>query len=77
MDERRVQLAIRDLEDLPLTRYPHLPFAKRAWHLRHNITPYDAAYVALAEILECVLVTADQRLSTAAGVGCSIEVLRR
>ncbi len=76
MDERRVQLAIRDLEDLPLTRYPHLPFTRRAWDLRHNITPYDAAYVALAEILECPLVTADRRLSKAAGIRCSVEVLQ-
>ena len=30
---------------------------------RANVTPYDAAYVALAEILGCALWTADQRLT--------------
>ncbi len=76
LDERRVGFAIQDLTDLPLVRYPHLPFARRLWELRENLTPYDAAYVALAESLGCVLVTADVRLSEAPGVRCAVEVLR-
>jgi predicted nucleic acid-binding protein len=40
------------------------------------VTPYDAAYVALAEALGCVLVTGDERLSKAPGVRCAVEVLR-
>ena len=76
LDERRVDLAIRDLIDLPIARYPHLPFVRRSWELRHNLTPYDAVYVALAETLGCTLVTADARLSRAPGVGCPVEVLR-
>ncbi|MGH2728460.1 MAG: type II toxin-antitoxin system VapC family toxin [Actinomycetota bacterium] len=51
LDKRRADLALADLEELPLTRYPHLPFARRVWELRRNVTPYDAAYVALAEAL--------------------------
>jgi predicted nucleic acid-binding protein len=76
LDERRVGLAIRDLIDLPITRYPHLPFVRRSWELRGNLTPYDAVYVALAETVGCTLVTADARLSRAPGVGCPVEVLR-
>ncbi len=64
-----------DLQDLALVRYPHLPFAERIWELRRNLTPYDAAYVALAEALDCLLLTADRRLKRAAGVGCAIEAL--
>ena len=73
--ERRASLAIQDLVELPLTRYPHIPFAWRAWELRHNLTPYDAAYVALAETLDCPLVTADGKLAAIRGVECTIELL--
>jgi predicted nucleic acid-binding protein len=76
LDGRRVGFAIQDLVDLPIARYPHLPFARRSWELRRNLTPYDAVYVALAEALGCTLVTADARLSRAPGVGCAVEVLR-
>jgi len=76
VDERRVALAIQDLMDLPIVRCPHAPFAWRLWELRENVTPYDAAYVALAEALGCALVTGDERLSKAPGVRCAVEVLR-
>src|SRR5947208_2952668 len=69
-DERRAALALSDLEDLPLARAPHLPLLPRCWALRHNLTPYDAAYVALAEALDSELVTADRRLARAPGVAC-------
>ena len=74
-DERRAALALADLADLPLRRAPHLPLLPRCWELRHNLTPYDAAYVALAEALDAALVTADRRLSRAAGIRCSVDIL--
>ena len=46
------------------------------WELRDNLTVYDAAYVALAELLDVTLVTADGKLAKAAGPRCLIEVLR-
>lgn len=49
---------------LALTCYPHLEFANRVWGLRDNLTPYDGAYVALAETLDCALVTSDERRGT-------------
>lgn len=67
--------AILDLAGLPIERYPHVALLPRVWELRHNVTPYDAAYVALAEALGAVLVTADGRLARAAGPQCSIELL--
>jgi predicted nucleic acid-binding protein len=74
-DKRRAALALADLTDLPLRRAPHLPLLPRCWELRHNLTPYDAAYVALAEALDVALVTADSRLSRAAGVRCAVDLL--
>ncbi|HSL57584.1 MAG TPA: type II toxin-antitoxin system VapC family toxin [Acidimicrobiales bacterium] len=73
---RRFSDAIDDLEDLQLTRYPALALVHRAFELRDNVTPYDAVYVALAERLGCTLVTADQRLAAAPGLGCSVDVLQ-
>jgi predicted nucleic acid-binding protein len=47
------------------------------WELRHNLTAYDALYVALAEMLDAPLVTLDRRLAAAAGARseAAIEVI--
>ena len=65
--------AIEDLSDFPLTRYPHDLFLPRIWELRHNVTAYDAAYIALAEALDAPLLTRDARLASAAGHHATIE----
>ena len=75
LDARRAGFVLYDLVSLPATRYPHGPFAPRVWELRSNLTPYDAAYVALAESLGCTLVTADARLAHAPGIRCAVEVM--
>jgi len=72
---RRAELALSDLRDLPCERASHQPLLGRCWDLRENLTPYDAVYVALAEVLGVVFVTADGRLNRAPGVGCEIELL--
>lgn len=72
---RRAELALTDLLALPLRRVPHRGLLTRCWSLRANVTIYDAAYVALAEQLDVVLVTADGRLSRASGSRCAIELL--
>ena len=76
VDLRRVVLAVDDLEALPLRRAPHLPLLRLCWSYRENLTPYDAAYVALAEVLDAALLTADARLANAPGISCTVEVLR-
>lgn len=73
--KNRFSAAIDDLEDLGLVRYPALPLVRRAFELRDNVTAYDAVYVALAERLDCPLITADRRLAAAPGIICSVEVL--
>jgi predicted nucleic acid-binding protein len=76
LDARRAEFAVDDLCDLPMQRASHRPLLSRCWELRDNLTPYDAAYVALAEALECTLVTADTHLADSPRLRCTIEVLR-
>lgn len=74
--DQRFAVAVEDLAQLDLERYPTLRFMRRAFELRANVTAYDSAYVALAEELGCELLTADQRLASAPGPRCAIRVLR-
>jgi predicted nucleic acid-binding protein len=76
IDARRVQLALDDLAGLPIERAPHSALLARGWELRDNLTPYDAAYVALAEALDTALLIADSGLARAPGVRCPVEVVR-
>ena len=66
--------ALMDLVDFPVHRYPHDVLLPRIWELRHNVTAYDAAYLALAEILAAPLVTCDARLAAAPRHAAKIEV---
>jgi predicted nucleic acid-binding protein len=66
--------ALTDFADLPLDRYPHQLFLERIWQLRHNLTAYDAAYIALAEALAAPLVTRDAALARA-GHRARVELL--
>lgn len=63
----RCRMALADLADLPLHRYPHDILLPRVWELRGNLTAYDAVYLALAEALDASLLTLDRRLAAAAG----------
>jgi predicted nucleic acid-binding protein len=69
--DQRLEAAVADLSDLPARRYPAGPLLPRVVELRHNVSAYDAVYVALAELLDCDLVTADRRLTTATGPRCT------
>jgi predicted nucleic acid-binding protein len=60
-----------------VTRYPVVGLLDRVWELRANLSAYDAAYVALAELLDCALVTADPRLGRASGVRCAMTLVPR
>ena len=56
---------LQDLSDVAIERYSHRLLLPRVWELRHNLTAYDAAYVALAEVLDATLLTRDARLAAA------------
>ena len=53
---------LTELAALPAERYSHTPLLGRIWELRHNFTAYDAAYIALAEAMNAVLYTCDEKL---------------
>lgn len=67
--------ALRLFQALPIRRHRHEPLLTRIWALRANCTAYDAAYVSLAEALDAVLVTCDDRLGHAPGMRATVEVL--
>jgi predicted nucleic acid-binding protein len=71
----RGRMALADLADFPLSRYPHEFLLPRIWDLRRNLTAYDAVYVALAEALDAPLLTRDRRLAAAPGHRAQIEVV--
>jgi predicted nucleic acid-binding protein len=73
-DAASASLAHVDLLGLPVERYPYSFVARRAWQLRDNLTVFDGAYVALAELLDAPLVTLDRRLAAATGPRCEILV---
>ncbi len=75
LTKERFASAVDDLADLNIRRWPTLPLMRRAFELRDNVTPYDAAYVALAELLDCTLVTADSRLAAAPNIRCHVRLL--
>lgn len=75
LDERRARQALADLQGLRLDRVPHGILLNRCWELRTNVSVYDAAYLALAELLEITFVTADGKLAKAQRSRCRIEVL--
>ena len=63
-------LAQGDLEDVPIELVSYEPVAGRVWELRHNLSSYDAWYVAVAESLGAPLATLDLRLARSAGPRC-------
>ena len=72
----RFEEAIDDLEAIEMERYPALPLMRRSYDLRANVTSYDATYIALAEVLDCELLTGDRRLARAPGPRCVIRLLQ-
>lgn len=64
VSDRRATEAASDLASLRLIRYPHAPLRERVWALRHNLSAYDATYLALAEALDDpILLTGDAGLA--------------
>lgn len=68
--------AHEDLMQLSLELYAFDPFADRVWELRHNVTSYDAWYVAVAEALGLPFATLDTKLAKAKGLKCEFLLPR-
>jgi predicted nucleic acid-binding protein len=74
LTQARAGEAIEDLIALPVNRYAHDLLLGRIWELR-NLSAYDAAYVALAELLDAPVITCDRRIANAPGSRARVEVL--
>ncbi len=74
LDRVSATAALENLRSLDLERHSHEPLLGRIWALRQNLTAYDAAYVALAEALDAILLTCDVKLARTPGVNGRIEL---
>lgn len=68
----RQRSILDDFAQLPVTRYRHEYLRHRIWLLRRNLTAYDASYVALAQMLDGVVVTRDLKLARAPRLGVEV-----
>jgi len=71
--------AVAALDDLPrwqVQRLPATDLLHEAWSLRHNVSAYDAFYVAAARLYDAQVLTADGPLARAPQVGVVIENVR-
>lgn len=75
MREERARQALDDCRDLPITRHQHDPLLGRIFDLRNNFSAYDAAYAALAEVLDAELLTTDAPFAKAVGTHLGIRAL--
>lgn len=71
----RADAAVLALDRLTVTYASWREIADRVWELRHNLNPYDAGYVALAEAHGCPLITADRKLLDRSAGRCRVEVI--
>ena len=71
----RADAAVRTLNRFAVRYASWDELADRVWELRHNVTPYDAAYLALAEARGCRLVTTDGKLRDCPGLRCEVGVV--
>jgi predicted nucleic acid-binding protein len=75
LTEEQAERAINDLATLPFQRVPVPHLLPRAWELRLNTYVGDALYIALAEELDCPLLTTDTKVSGVPGIRCAVETL--
>ena len=76
LSEKQGTAALNGFSLLALTRFPADWLRPRMWALRHNLSAYDATYVALAEMTGATaLLTTDTRLANAPGINCPTELL--
>jgi predicted nucleic acid-binding protein len=59
----RAEQAMADFGMFQLMRFDAHELIWPAWRLRYNVTPYDASYVALADLFGLTLITQDKRLA--------------
>lgn len=75
VDAGQADDAIGIFEGLPIERFSHAPLRASIWALRGNLTAYDAAYFALAALLDAPLWTRDEKFRAVPGHGVRVEIL--
>ena len=76
LTDEQAALAMGGFGELAIVRYPADWLRPRMWALRHNLSAYDATYVALTEMIAATsLLTTDARLANAPGVRCVVQLL--
>lgn len=74
--EYRALLALEDLIEWQVDRIPHAVLVRKAWEHRHNVSAYDAFYVAAAHTYDVPLLTADGPLTRAPALGIVVQNIR-
>ncbi len=72
----RAEIALRDAAAVPIRRIAHRDLLVTAWQYRHNVSAYDALYVAAAQLLDAPLLTADGRLTRAPNLGIAVHYVQ-
>jgi predicted nucleic acid-binding protein len=67
---------LSDLQQMDVVRHAHVDLVQRSFVLRHNLTAYDAVYLALAERLAATLVTCDRAFEKVPDCRVAVEVWR-
>ncbi len=70
----RAAIGLEWFLDLGIKKHHGDDLTRRIFALRHSLSPYDAAYVAVAELVDAPLLTADGRLSRAHGHKARVEL---
>jgi len=76
LTEKQGISALEGFTLLALRRFPADWLRPRMWELRHDLSAYDATYVALAEMTGATaLLATDSGLANAPGIHCPVERL--
>jgi predicted nucleic acid-binding protein len=76
IEEHRARFALEDLRDWPIDLISHTALVREAWSHRHNVSTYDAFYVAAVRIYDAPLLTADGPLSRSTALGIVVQNIR-
>jgi predicted nucleic acid-binding protein len=76
IEEHRARFALEDLRDWPIDLISHTALVREAWSHRHNVSTYDAFYVAAVRIYDAPLLTADGPLSRSPALGIVVQNIR-
>ena len=72
LERARATTFVRSLAHAPIRRVSHRLLLQDAWDARHQLSTYDAFYVALARRLGVPVITHDRRWAAAGDLGITV-----